>query len=158
MSYSSQVNKKIPVKSCSKRTAKIDSIAIQCCCSNMTINALGDAFKNESNKTSTNYGIDSKGKIAVYVDEDDAAWGMSNSAINNRCVSIMMASSTDQAPYACSQDALNALVMLTADICIRNNISGLRWNDDEGYAKKAANGGPVQRSLRSRIRIDESYS
>lgn len=109
----------------------------------MTINALGDAFKNESNKTSTNYGIDSKGKIAVYVDEDDAAWGMSNSAINNRCVSIMMASSTDQAPYACSQDALNALVMLTADICIRNNISGLRWNDDEGYAKKAANGGPV---------------
>lgn len=143
MSYSSQATKKIPTDNFSKRTVAIDSIAIQCCCDTITLSDLGSIYKNPSSKSSAHYGIDTDGNIAVFVNEEYASWSISNTAINNRCISIMMIPSSNQSPYPCSQRACNSLVNLLVDICIRNNINSLKWKNDAEYAKISANGGPV---------------
>ena len=142
--YSSLVSKRIPSPNYSDRTVDIDSIAIQCCCSDMSLSGMGEIYSQEGNQSSAHYGIDKDGKIASFVDEEKMAWSISNKAINNRCISVMLASTTSQNPYPCSQKSYDSLILLLADICVRNKIVSLKWKDNQEYALKAAAGSPVK--------------
>ncbi len=115
---------------CNDRTAKIDTITIHhmACC--LSVESCGAGFALESRRASSNYGIDSTGKIALYVPEDKRSWCSSNTANDNRAVTIEVANSKASDPWPVSDAAYNSLIELVTDICKRNGIKKLVWSDD----------------------------
>lgn len=130
---------------CSKpRNHSIDSIAIHCMSGNLTVETCGELFNTPGQDASSNYGIGSDGRIAVYVEEENRSWCTSNRAVDNRAITIEVASTTDSEPYECTNEAYESLIRLLVDVCQRNNIYELKWKNDMHYALAAANGGPVR--------------
>ena len=130
-----------PFKS-SREGTKIDSVAIHTMASNGTAEGCGSWFTDERAKASSNYGVDGQGIIWGYVDESERAWCTSSWGVDSRSITIEVASTTNEEPYACTVQAYNALINLLVDVCNRYGIN-LRWKEDESYALAAANGGPV---------------
>ena len=52
-----------------KRTKKIDTITIHCMAGNCSVETCGNLFANSARQASSNYGIGTDGRIALYVDE-----------------------------------------------------------------------------------------
>lgn len=131
MSNSSLVSytKISPNKTCPRNHA-IDTITIHCVVGQVTVEALGNVFASSARKASSNYGIGYDGKIGLYVEEKDKSWCSSNSANDNRAITIEVASDTTH-PYAVKPAAYNSLINLLADICKRNNIKKLLWKGDK---------------------------
>lgn len=135
----------------SREGKAIDSVAIHTMAGNMTAEGCGDWFappgviaKTKAGKpASSNYGIDSNGKIGGYVDEDNRSCCTSSRGVDSRAISIEVASLTSGEPYECTDAAYESLIKLLVDICQRHNIPALRWKNDKAYAEAAANGGPV---------------
>ena len=114
----------------SPRNHKIDTITIHCMAGQLTVETCGNVFAKSSAKASANYGVGSDGRIALYVEEKDRSWCSSNSANDNRAVTIEVASDS-YSPYAVSDKAYEALIKLVADICKRNDIQKLVWSTDK---------------------------
>ena len=116
---------------CSDRTAKIDTITIHhmACC--VSVESCGAGFALESRKASSNYGIGSDGRIALYVPEDKRSWCSSNTANDNRAVTIEVANSVAKDPWPVSDAAYNSLIELVTDICQRRGIERLVWSDNK---------------------------
>lgn len=112
------------------RTMKIDTIAIHCMAGNLTIESCGNMFAQSATAASSNYGIGSDGRIALYVDEANRSWCTSSGAVDNRAVTIEVAS-TSTHPYTVTDAAFESLIKLVADICKRNNIKQLLWKGDK---------------------------
>ena len=115
---------------CSDRTAKIDTITIHHMACAISVESCGAGFALESRRASSNYGIDSTGKIALYVPENKRSWCSSNTANDNRAVTIEVANSTAKDPWPISDAAYDSLIELVTDICKRNGIEKLVWSDD----------------------------
>ena len=73
---------------CGERTHRIDTVSIHCMAGNGSIEACGSLFSNPSYGASSNYGIGSDGRIALYVPEDKRIWCTSNRENDNRAVTI----------------------------------------------------------------------
>lgn len=110
-----------------RRTHKIDNIAIHCMAGNLSVEACGNVFAQRSRKASSNYGIGSDGRIALYVDEANRSWCTSSSAVDNRSITIEVANSVAAHPWPVTDKAYNALIDLLVDICKRNGIKKLLW-------------------------------
>lgn len=130
-----------PFKS-SREGTTIDSVAIHTMASNGTAEGCGCWFADERANASSNYGVDGSGVIWGYVDESERAWCTSSWGVDSRSITIEVASTTNEEPFACTQEAYDALIKLLVDICQRYSIT-LKWKNDESYALKAAEGGPV---------------
>ena len=115
----------------SPRNHTIDSVAIHTMAGNLTVESCGTLFSDSSVKASSNYGIDSNGNIAVYVDEDDRSWCTSSGGVDNRAISIEVASMAASEPYEASAAAYESLLQLLVDICQRHNIDTLKWKGDK---------------------------
>ena len=61
--------KKISPHKTSPRNHKIDTITIHCMAGNLSVETCGNVF--QTRQASSNYGIGSDGRIALYVDEKD---------------------------------------------------------------------------------------
>lgn len=120
----------------SKRTAKIDTVTIHCMACNATVVSLGNHFANKKTKASSNYGISSDGMIGCYVPEDYRSWCTSNTANDNRAITIEVANDGGAPDWHVSKEALSALVELLADICKRNGIPKLLWKADKSLIGK----------------------
>lgn len=118
-----------PNKTCQRNHA-IDTITIHCVVGQCTVERLGDIFSPTSKQASSNYGVGYDGKIGMYVEEKDRSWCSSNSANDNRAITIEVASDTKE-PYAVTEKAYAALLDLVTDICKRNNIKELKWKADK---------------------------
>jgi len=130
---------------CNKpRNHIIDSVAIHTMAANISVESCGTWFQNPEAQASSNYGIDSSGKIAGYVDEDNRAWCTDSCGVDHRAITIEVASMTDDEPYQPTNEAYAALIKLLVDICYRHNIYELKWKNDIHYALAAADGGPVR--------------
>lgn len=114
----------------SPRNHKIDTITIHCMCGQLSVETCGNIFARESARASSNYGIGSDGKIALYVEEKDRSWCSSDAKNDNRAITIEVASNS-YSPYAVSDAAYNSLIQLVTDICKRNGIKKLVWSDDK---------------------------
>ena len=115
----------------SARTAPISKITIHhMAVINPTLQAIGKGFANPARKASSNYGIDSNGNIALYVDESRRAWTSSSSANDNVAVTIEVANCKGEPNWEVSDKALAALIELCVDICKRNNIKELNFTGD----------------------------
>lgn len=144
MGYSSLVSYiKISPNKNSPRNHKIDSVAIHCMAGNLSVETCGDLFANPERKASSNYGIGTDGRIALYVDENDRSWCTSSGGVDHRAITIEVANSSIGDPWPVSDAAYQSLLNLLTDICRRHQISSLKWMASKEYAAAAANGGPV---------------
>lgn len=121
---------KISPNKTSPRKHKIDTITIHCVVGQCSVETLGNVFAPASKKVSSNYGIGSDGRIGMYVEEKDRSWCSSNSANDNRAITIECASDT-KPPYAINDKVYKSLIKLCADICKRNGIKELKWKADK---------------------------
>ena len=132
---SSLVNYKKISPNKSKRTAKIDTITIHHMAGNLSVESCGEVFAPTSRKASSNYGIGSDGRIGMYVEEKDMSWATSNSANDNRAVTIEVANNNTKT-WTISDSAYKSLVALCVDICKRNGIAELKWKGDKNLVGK----------------------
>lgn len=115
------------------RKYPITRITPHCVVGQLSVEAIGSCFDQESEKASCNYGIGTDGRVALIVDESYRSWCSSSKDNDNRAVTIECASDK-AAPYAFNDTVYNKLVELCADICKRNNKSKLLWIEDKDTA------------------------
>lgn len=142
MSNSSLVSyTKISPNKTSPRDHVIDTISIHCMAGNLTVETCGNVFAPTSRQASSNYGIGSDGRIAMYVEEKDRSWCTSNRANDMRAVTIEVANDGGaNTGWHVSDKALASLVKLCADICKRNGIKKLIWTTNKSDRMNHQNG------------------
>lgn len=123
--------KKISPNKSSPRNHKIDTISIHCMAGNLSVETCGNVFAPSSAKASSNYGIGSDGRIAMYVEEKDRSWATSSSSNDNRAVTIEVANDGGAPDWHVSDKAMKSLINLITDICKRNGIKELKWKADK---------------------------
>lgn len=109
-----------------ERNAPIDRITPHCTVGYVSMPTLGTIFGNPKRQASSNYGIGKSGEIAAFVDENNRSWCSSNSANDNRAVTIECASDS-KPPYTVTNATWIALTHLCLDICIRYDKRKLIW-------------------------------
>ena len=114
-----------------KRTHAIDTISIHCMAGNLTVESCGSLFASSSQEASSNYGIGSDGRIALYVDEANRSWCTSSRANDQRAITIEVANTVAAEPWPVSDAAYRSLIDLLVDICQRNGIKQLLWQGDK---------------------------
>lgn len=124
---------KISPNKTSPRNHVIDTITIHHMAGNLSVETCGNVFAPESRQASSNYGIGSDGRIALYVDESDRSWCSSSGANDHRAVTIEVANDGGAPNWHVSDAAIESLIELCADICKRNNISELKWKGDKSF-------------------------
>ena len=119
-----------------KRKHAIDTISIHCMAGNLSVERCGELFQSKERQASSNYGIGSDGRIALYVDEGNRSWCTSSSSNDNRAVTIEVANTVAKDPWPVSDAAYKSLIDLLADICRRNGIPKLLWKGDKSLIGK----------------------
>ena len=121
---------KISPKRTSPRNHAIDRITIHHMAGNLSVETCGNVFAPSSRQASANYGIDSNGRVGMYVEERDRSWCSSNKANDHRAVTIEVADDVIGNGWHSSDKAMNKLVELCTDICRRNGIAKLNYTGD----------------------------
>lgn len=112
------------------RKHKIDTITPHCIVGHLSLQTLGNVFASTSRKASSNYGIDDNGNVGMYVEEKNRSWCTSSASNDHRAVTIEIASDFSH-PYKIKDKALDGLIRLSADICIRNKMPKLLWENNK---------------------------
>lgn len=107
------------------RTKKIDRITIHHMAGDSSVESCGNEFATVKKRASSNYGIDSSGRVGLYVEEKDRAWTSSSAANDQRAITIEVADNAKAPNWGCSDKAMSKLILLCADICRRNDIKKL---------------------------------
>lgn len=130
MSNSSLVNYiKISPHKNSPRNNKIKKITIHHMAGNLSVETCGNVF--QSREASSNYGIDSNGRVGMYVEEKDRSWASSSPSNDNQAVTIEVANDGGASTnWHVSDKALAKLIDLCVDICKRNGIKQLNYTGD----------------------------
>ena len=119
---------------------KIDTISIHCMAGNLSVEACGNLFAKASRNASSNYGIGSDGRIAMYVEEKNGSWCTSNKANDMRAITIEVANDGPGPLWHVSDKAMLSLFRLCADICRRNGIKRLVWSTSKSNRVNHVNG------------------
>ena len=123
-----------------KRTKKIDTITIHCMAGNCSVETCGNLFASSSRQASSNYGVGTDGRIALYVDEANRSWCTSSNANDQRAVTIEVANNGGAPDWPVSAKAYAALLDLVTDICKRNGIKRLVWSTSKNDRVNHLNG------------------
>lgn len=121
---------KISPNKTSPRNHAIDTITIHCVVGQASVESLGETFATTKRNASSNYGVGTDGRIGMYVEEKDRSWCSSNKANDHRAITIEVASDNTY-PYAVNDKAYAGLINLLVDICQRNGIEKLLWQNDK---------------------------
>ncbi|MBS6678967.1 MAG: N-acetylmuramoyl-L-alanine amidase [Clostridiales bacterium] len=121
---------KISPNRTSPRNHAIDRITIHHMAGNLSVETCGNVFAPSSRQASSNYGIDSDGRVGMYVEEKDRSWCSSNKDNDHRAVTIEVADDVIGNGWHSSDKAMNKLVELCTDICKRNGIAKLNYTGD----------------------------
>lgn len=113
-----------------QRTHSIDRITPHCVVGQCSVETLGSIFYPTSRQASSNYGIGTDGRVAMYVEEKNRSWCSSSNANDQRAITIECASDTTE-PYAMNSKVYETLVKLCTDICRRNGKTKLLWLGDK---------------------------
>ena len=112
------------------RNHKIDTITIHCMAGNFSVETCGNIFQRKGRNASSNYGIGSDGRIGLYCPEKDRSWCSSNRENDHRAITIEVANDGGaDTGWHISDNAMDSLIKLCADICRRNGIQKLVWSD-----------------------------
>ena len=113
------------------RNKKISKITIHHMAGNLSIESCGEIFASPERQGSSNYGIGTDGRIAMYVEEKNRAWTSSNATNDYMAVTIEVANDIYGGNWHVSDKALNSLIDLCTDICKRNGIEKLNFTGDK---------------------------
>ena len=113
-----------------QRNHIIDTITIHCFVGQVTVERGCQVFSTKQRKASCNYVVAKDGKIGLVVEEKNRSWCSSSVSNDNRAITIEVASDNYH-PYKITDKALQALITLCADICLRNNIHKLVWSTNK---------------------------
>lgn len=113
-----------------QRTQPISKITVHHMAGNLSLETCAKLF-NGTRQASSNYAIDSKGNIALYVEEKNRAWTSSSAWNDQRAVTIEVANNTLAPNWTISAEAYKSLINLIVDICKRNNIKELVFTGDK---------------------------
>lgn len=97
-------------------------ITVHHCAGVMSAESIGYLWQNPSRECSSHYGIGNDGRIGQYVDESNTAWTDSNWESNCTSVTIETSNCSCGGDWPVSDEALNSLIRLCADISIRNGL------------------------------------
>lgn len=113
------------------RTRAIDTVSIHCMAGDLSVESCGALFARPSTRASSNYGIGSDGRVALYVDEANRSWCTSSAENDDRAVTIEVANcgGADEG-WPVSEAAYDSLIDLLTDVCRRNGIAKLLWRGD----------------------------
>lgn len=126
MSNSSLVDYvKISPNSTNPRNSKIRKITIHHMAGNLSVETCGAVFSPTSRRASSNYAIDSKGRVGMYVEEKNRSWCSSSGENDHQAITIEVANDEIGGNWHVSDTALEKLVDLCVDICKRNDIKEL---------------------------------
>ena len=114
----------------SPRNHSIDTIAIHCMAGHLSLSSCGNLFAKSSTQASSNYGINDDGEIGMFVEECDRSWATSSREVDNRAVTIEVASDASGDCWV-TDAALASTITLCADICKRNGIKKLVWKNNK---------------------------
>ena len=114
-----------------RRNHVIDTVSVHCMAGNASVETCGALFADPSRKASSNYGIGSDGRIALYVDEANRSWCTSSASNDHRAITIEVANNGGAPDWPVSDRAYAALLDLLTDICRRNGIKKLLWKWDK---------------------------
>ena len=103
----------------------IQKITVHHCAGVMSAESIGYLWQNPSRECSSHYGIGNDGRIGQYVDEYDTAWTDSNWVSNCTSVTIETSNCACGGDWPVSDEALESLIRLCADISIRNGLGYL---------------------------------
>ena len=120
------------------RTHVIDTITIHHMAGNLSVETCGSLFHRKNG--SSNYGIGTDGRIALYVPESNGAWTSANKANDMRAITIEVANEILAPYWTISAAAMTSLINLCADICRRNNIKAMIWSDNKSDRINHRNG------------------
>lgn len=112
------------------RAEKIEKITIHHMAGDLALETLGLSFSNRDRRASSNYAVDSQGRVAMYVEESNRAWTSSSPENDHRAVTIEVANDEIEGDWHVSDAAFDKLIDLCADICRRNNIPELVFTGD----------------------------
>lgn len=121
---------KLSPHSRSRKGNKISKITIHHMAGDLSVEACGNVFSG-SRVASSNYGIGSDGRIALYVDEANRAVTSSNTANDSAAVTIEVANCGGAPSWPVSDKAFESLINLCVDICKRNDIEALEYTGDK---------------------------
>ena len=112
------------------RDNAIQKITIHHMAGDLSLEGLGADFAQEDRRASSNYAIDSQGRVALYVEECNRAWTSSSRENDGQAVTIEVANDQVGGEWHVSDAAYEALLDLCTDICRRNEIQELRYTGD----------------------------
>lgn len=129
MSKSNLVNVNIPAYegnfTYGRDGRKIEAITIHHVAGVISVENLGQIWQTPGREGSSHYGIGNDGRIGQYVDEENTAWCNSNWDSNCKSVTIETSNCSTGGDWPVSDEALNSLIRLVADIAKRNNLGEL---------------------------------
>lgn len=108
-------------------SGRISRITIHHMAGNCGIEALGGDFARPERNGSSNYGVGTDGRIAMYVPEDHRSWASSNRGNDYIAVTIEVANNSGKPKWTVSDEALQSTIDLCVDICERNGIEQLTY-------------------------------
>lgn len=103
----------------------INAITIHHMAGILSAEQCGQIFQQVGRYGSSHYGIGNDGRIGQYVNEENTAWTNSNWESNCQSVTIETSNCEIGGNWAVSNEALNSLIKLVADIAKRNNLGHL---------------------------------
>ena len=116
-----------------KRTHSIDTITIHHMAGNLSVERCGEIFASNKREASSNYGVSGK-SIGLYVDEENRSWCSSSATNDQRAITIEVsndASGVSNKTWTVSDETMETLIKLVADICKRNGIKKLVYSTNK---------------------------
>lgn len=112
------------------RSKPISKITIHHMAGDSGLRSVGDRFARRDVQASANYGIDSAGNVALYVEEANRAWTSKNRENDEESITIEVANDEIGGNWHVSDEAFDKLVALCVDICERNGIEQIEFTGD----------------------------
>lgn len=97
-----------------------------CMAYNGTVESCGNVFKNPNRNASSNYGIGSDGRMALYVEEKNGSWCSSNKENDLHAITVEIACD-DTHPYKMTDKAIESYIALTVDVMKRYGLTKLTY-------------------------------
>lgn len=112
------------------REGEIEKITIHHMADNIPLERLGEVFAEPDRRASSNYAVDTGGRVALYVEESNRAWTSSSPENDHRAVTSEVANDQIGGDWHVSDASYDALIQLCVDICRRNGIRELVYTGD----------------------------
>ena len=112
------------------REDTIKKITIHHMADDIPLERLGEVFAEPDRRASSNYAIDTAGRVALYVEEGNRAWTSSSPENDHQAVTIEVANDETGGDWHVSDESYEALIELCTDICRRNGIQELIYTGD----------------------------